>query len=84
MEYDGLQELYDKHKERGFEVLDFPSNEFFEQAHGDNEQISQFCKIYFGTTFQTLSNIDVNGENTFDLYKFLKTEATKAEEDAHQ
>jgi glutathione peroxidase len=81
-QYDGLQELYSKYRDQGFEVLDFPSNQFFEQAPGDNEQISQFCKINFGTTFQTFGKIDVNGENSSDLYKFIKTEAPKAEEDA--
>jgi glutathione peroxidase len=81
-QYDGLQELYAKYKEQGFEVLDFPSNQFFEQAPGDNEQISQFCKITFGTTFQTFGKVDVNGEKATELYKFLKAEAPKAEEDA--
>lgn len=81
-QYDGLQDLYAKYKDQGFEILDFPSNQFFEQAPGDNEQISQFCKINFGTTFQTFGKIDVNGENASDLYKFLKAEAPKAEEDA--
>jgi len=81
-QYDGLQKLYDKYKDSGFEVLDFPSNQFFQQAPGENEEISQFCKINFGTTFKTFGKIDVNGENATELYKLLKAEAPKAEEDA--
>lgn len=53
-QYEGLQKLYNKYKDSGFEILDFPSNQFFEQAPGDNEQISQFCKLNYGTTFKTL------------------------------
>jgi glutathione peroxidase len=81
-QYEGLQKLYDKYKDSGFEVLDFPSNQFFAQAPGNNEEISQFCKLTYGTTFKTFGKIDVNGENATDLYKFLKAEAPKAEEDA--
>ncbi|SKA85199.1 glutathione peroxidase [Clostridium sp. USBA 49] len=81
-QYEGLQKLYAKYKDQGFEILDFPSNQFFEQAPGDNKEISQFCKINFGTTFQTFAKIDVNGENASDLFKFLKAQAPKAEEDA--
>lgn len=80
-QYDGLQKLYAKYKDQGFEILDFPCNQFFEQAPGDNEEIAQFCKINFGTAFQTFGKIEVNGENASDLYKFLKAQAPKAEED---
>lgn len=80
-QYEGLQKLYDKYKDRGFEILDFPSNQFFEQAPGSNEEISQFCKINFGTAFKTFGKIEVNGENANELFKFLKKEAPKAEED---
>lgn len=80
-QYDGLQELYYKYKDQGFEVLDFPCNQFFEQAPGSNEEIVNFCKVNFGTTFKTFAKIDVNGDNAADLYKFLKAQAPKAEED---
>ena len=80
-QYEGLQKLYDKYKDRGFEILDFPSNQFFEQAPGNNAEISQFCKLNYGTAFKTFGKIDVNGENADELYKFLKKEAPKAEED---
>ena len=81
-QYEGLQKLYDKYNDRGFEILDFPSNQFFEQAPGSNEEIVNFCKINFGTTFKTFGKIDVNGENADELYKFLRAEAPNAEEDA--
>lgn len=81
-QYEGLQKLYEKYRDRGFEVLDFPSNQFFQQAPGDNEQIANFCMINFGTTFKTFGKIDVNGEYATKLYRFLKAEAPKAEEDA--
>ncbi len=81
-QYEGLQKLYDKYKEQGFEILDFPSNQFFEQAPGSNEEIVSFCQLTYGTTFKTFAKIDVNGENADPLYKFIKTEAQNADEDA--
>lgn len=80
-QYEGLQKLYDKYKDDEFEILDFPCNQFFEQAPESNEEIVNFCKITYGTTFQTFSKIEVNGENADDLYKFLKKEAPSATED---
>ncbi|NRZ09788.1 glutathione peroxidase-family protein [Clostridium beijerinckii] len=71
-QYEGLQKLYDKYKDSGFEILDFPSNQFFEQAPGTNEEISNFCKLTYGTTFKTFAKIDVNGENSDPLYVFFK------------
>jgi glutathione peroxidase len=80
-QYEGLQKLYNKYKDRGFEILDFPSNQFFEQAPGTNEEISNFCKLTYGTTFKTFGKIDVNGENNDPLYVYLKKEAPFAIED---
>ena len=80
-QYEGLQKLYDKFKDRGFEILDFPSNQFFEQAPGTNEEIVSFCQLTYGTTFKTFAKIDVNGENAHPLYKYLKSQAPMAKED---
>ena len=80
-QYEGLQKLYDKFKDRGFEILDFPSNQFFEQAPGTNEEIVSFCQLTYGTTFKTFAKIDVNGENAHPLYKYLKSQAAMAKED---
>lgn len=80
-QYEGLQKLYDKYKNQGFEILDFPSNQFFEQAPGSNEEIVSFCQINYGTTFKNFSKIDVNGKNADPLYKFLRSEAPNTNED---
>lgn len=80
-QYEGLQKLYDENKEKGFEILDFPCNQFFNQAPGSDEELSNFCQLTYGTTFETFAKVDVNGENASELYKFLKGEASQAEED---
>jgi glutathione peroxidase len=71
-QYKGLQSLYDKYRDKGFEILGFPCNQFLHQEPGTNEEIAQFCEINFGVTFQLFDKIDVNGKNTHPLYKFLK------------
>lgn len=71
-QYEGLEELYKKYQEQGLEILDFPSNQFLEQAPGTNEEIQSFCKINFGTEFETFAKIDVNGDNAHPLYTYLK------------
>ena len=80
-QYEGLEKLYETYKNEGFEILDFPSNQFFEQAPGTDLETANFCKFTYGTTFETFAKIDVNGENADGLYKFLKKEAPKAVED---
>lgn len=80
-QYEGLQKLYDKFKDQGLEILDFPCNQFFDQAPGSNDEIVSFCSLNYGTTFKTFGKVDVNGENADGLYKFLKQEAPSANED---
>ena len=77
-QYKELQELYDAHKADGLEILDFPCNQFGEQAPGTDEEIHTFCTGRFGITFPQFAKIDVNGENAIPLYKWL-TENTKFE-----
>ncbi|MBR4069580.1 MAG: redoxin domain-containing protein, partial [Bacteroidaceae bacterium] len=62
-QYKGLQELYDKYKEQGLEILDFPCNQFGHQAPGTNEEIGEFCTLKYKTTFPRFAKIDVNGDN---------------------
>lgn len=81
-QYEGLEKIYDEYKDKGLEILDFPCNQFFEQAPGSNEEIANFCQLKYNTTFETFAKIDVNGENASELYKFLKKEAPKAAEDS--
>ena len=77
-QYEGLQKLYDKHKDKGFEILDFPCNQFANQAPGTIEDIQSFCTLNYGTTFPRFAKIDVNGRNASDLFKFLKKEKKSA------
>ncbi|VEU81294.1 glutathione peroxidase [Haploplasma axanthum] len=71
-QYDGLQKLYEKYRDQGFEILDFPCNQFLMQAPGSNQKLAEFCSINFGTTFQTFAKINVNGKNEHPLYHYLK------------
>lgn len=74
-QYQGLQNLYEKYNGQGFEILDFPCNQFLNQAPGTNDEIVNFCQTKFGVTFKTFSKIDVNGKNAEPLFTYLK-EAT--------
>lgn len=74
-QYDGLQKLYEKYQPEGFEILDFPSNQFLGQAPGTNEEIVGFCRLNFGVDFKQFSKIEVNGKNEEPMYKYLKTAA---------
>ncbi len=71
-QYEGLQDLYEKYKEKGFEILDFPCNQFAGQAPGTEEEIVDFCQSRYGVTFRQFAKIEVNGKNEAPLYTFLK------------
>ena len=73
-QYDDLQDLYEKYQEKGFEILDFPCNQFGNQAPGSDEEIESFCNSRYGITFPQFSKVDVNGENALPLYQFLQKE----------
>ena len=73
-QYTGLQELYDKYGARGFEVLDFPCNQFGHQAPGTDEEIGSFCTLNYSTTFPRFQKVDVNGANASPLYIWLKSQ----------
>ena len=70
-QYKGLQELYNKYKNRGFVVLGFPCNQFLSQEPGTNDEIKHFCSINYGVTFPMFDKIDVNGDTAHPLYKYL-------------
>lgn len=74
-QYDGLQDLYEAYQAQGLEILDFPCNQFGEQAPGSDEEIVSFCTGRFGITFRQFSKIDVNGENAAPLFTELKAQA---------
>lgn len=73
-QYSGLQELYAKHHDSGFEILDFPCNQFGGQAPGSGEEILSFCTGRYGITFPQFAKIEVNGDNESPLYTWLKKE----------
>ena len=73
-QYEGLQKLYDEFVDKGFEILDFPCNQFAGQAPGSDEEIHQFCTLRYHTTFPRFKKIDVNGKNADPLYNYLKEE----------
>jgi glutathione peroxidase len=73
-QYEGLEKLYKKYKDKGLVILGFPSNQFAHQEPASNEEIVEFCKINYGVTFQLFKKIDVNGKNAIPLYKYLKKE----------
>lgn len=74
VQYDGIEALYEKYHNQGLEVLDFPSNQFMNQAPGTSEQIASYCRLTFNTKFETFQKIDVNGKAQSPLFGFLKNE----------
>lgn len=72
--YEPLEAMYKDLKDKGFEILDFPSNQFADQAPGSDDEIHEFCKMKFGTEFPQFSKIDVNGETASPLFAYLATE----------
>lgn len=71
-QYTGLQELYDKYKDKGLEILDFPCDQFGHQAPGSDQEIHRFCTGRFAITFPQFSKIQVNGPQADPLFTFLK------------
>lgn len=74
-QYEGLQDLYDRYKDQGLEILDFPCNQFHGQAPGTAEEINTFCSLHYQTTFPRFAKIDVNGRKASALYQWLKSQA---------
>ena len=73
-QYDGLEALYQKYKDKGVVVLGFPCNQFGSQEPGTEEEIQNFCRVNFGVTFPMFSKLNVNGDDTHPLYVYLKSE----------
>ena len=74
-QYEALQALYDKYRGQGFEVLDFPCNQFGQQAPGSYDDIHAFCTGTYNITFPQMAKIDVNGDSAAALYTWLKAQA---------
>ena len=77
-QYEGLQKLYKQFNKQGFELLDFPCNQFGNQAPESNGEIVNFCQQHYATTFKTFAKIKVNGVDADPLYKFLKQQKSGA------
>ena len=71
-QYEGLENLYKKYHDKGLEILDFPCNQFGNQAPGNDDEIHEFCSLKYNTSFDQFAKIDVNGENELPLYTLLK------------
>lgn len=71
-QYKGLEELYEKYRDRGFELLDFPCNQFGHQAPGNDEEINSFCTLRYDTRFPRFKKVDVNGADASPLFRWLK------------
>ncbi len=74
-QYEELEALYGKYRSRGFEILDFPCNQFGEQAPGSYSDIHEFCTGQYNITFTQLGKIDVNGDSAAAVYTWLKSKA---------
>ena len=74
-QYTGLEALYEKYNEKGFEILDFPCNQFMFQAPGTDEDINEFCSLNYNTKFPRFSKVKVNGKDEEPLFRFLKDNA---------
>ena len=75
-QYDGLEALYQQFKDKDFEVLGFPCNQFGGQEPGNADEIAQFCKVNFGVTFPLMAKVDVNGPDASPLYDWMKSKKT--------
>ena len=73
-QYEGLEALYQRYKDKGLVILGFPCNQFANQEPGDEKSISENCLINYGVTFPMFSKIDVNGPATDPLFVYLKSE----------
>ena len=78
-QYEGLEKLYEKYHDQGFEVLDFPCNQFGHQAPGNNDEIHEFCTAMYKTQFDQFAKIDVNGENESQVFTILKEQQPNEE-----
>lgn len=73
-QFEGLETLYEKYREKGFVILGFPCNQFKQQDPNSNQDILEFCQLNYGVSFPMFAKIDVNGENQAPLYDYLINE----------
>ena len=73
-QYEGLEKMYKEYHDKGLEILDFPCNQFGNQAPGSDDEIHEFCALKYNTSFDQFAKVDVNGDNELPLYTYLKNE----------
>ena len=78
-QYKSLEELYKRHHDKGLEILDFPCNQFDNQAPGNDDEIHEFCQLKYQTSFDQFAKIDVNGDKEDPLFSYLKENAPSEE-----
>lgn len=78
-QFDGLEALNEKYRDRGLVVIGFPCNQFKEQDPGSNSEIEEFCRLNYGVTFQIMKKIDVNGDDEHPIFTWLKAQAPTEE-----
>lgn len=74
-QFEGLENLYKKHKDKGLTILGFPCNQFGKQDPGSNGEIQEFCQLNYGVSFPMHAKVDVNGDDTHPLFQHLKAAA---------
>jgi len=74
-QYDGLEALYQKYKDRGLVIIGFPCDQFAHQEPGSDEEIEEFCRLNHGVTFQLMKKVDVNGADETPVFTYLKAAA---------
>lgn len=74
-QYEDLQKIYDKYKEKGFEIIGFPCNQFAEQEPGNNNDVKQFCMLNYGVTFPLSEKIQVRGADAHPIFNYLTSVA---------
>jgi glutathione peroxidase len=77
-QFAGLEEMYEKYKDDGLEILGFPCNQFGKQDPGSNDEIMEFCQLNYGVSFPMFGKIEVNGSGADPLFQYLKKEAPGA------
>ncbi len=78
-QFDGLEKLNEKYRDRGLVVIGFPCNQFANQDPGSDSEIEGFCRLNYGVSFQIMKKVDVNGDEEHPIFTFLKEQAPKEE-----
>ena len=73
-QYEGLEKMYEKYKDKGLVILGFPCNQFANQEKGSSEEIQEFCQVNYGVSFPMFEKVDVNGKNAHPVFNYLKSE----------